>query len=188
MSAAAAEPIPRAPNAIAPATIAMHRCTMSVIILPFQARPHDHQRIRRYRSGENKAAERQFLAISTTSIQVCAPALRLPAGNGRVRDSRAPAGRAPPGVRAPKPAAEFECTTAGEKTMSRNDPWGGKWGGLPKGRRGPEHLLGLRVTGFDPVRTLGSRQGRDPFRAQPRRNLLPSNLDDEPRFDRPSQR
>src|ERR1700692_1467782 len=38
MSAAATEPIPRAPNAIAPATIGVNRSTMFVIVLPFQAR------------------------------------------------------------------------------------------------------------------------------------------------------
>jgi hypothetical protein len=53
------------------------------------------------------------------------PELRFAPGDRRVRDSRTPEGREPLGVRIPKPAAEFERATAGEQTMSRNDPpWG----------------------------------------------------------------
>ena len=37
--------------------------------------------------------------------------------------SRAPEGREPLGVRAPKSAAVFEYATAGEQTMSQNDLW-----------------------------------------------------------------
>jgi hypothetical protein len=72
MSAAAAEPVPRVPNTIAPATIGMNRFRMSVIVLPFQARRHPYGHIRRCPSGKNRAAERRFLVISTTGVQVWA--------------------------------------------------------------------------------------------------------------------